>query len=142
MWSVQRQVRGDCVDMAPAATPRDDILVSFLLVLRQARQRQLGPSLRHVVHAPQSDVCRYLGYRSVRHLLSPSLHPSIPPPIHPCRLHHPPRHPTRRPRPAQLSSSVRVCELVQFPRLIKAIQLQASRSWAHVLLLFHFLIIF
>ena len=63
---VQRQIRGDCVDMEPVAKRRDEVVVSFLMVLNEARQRQLGPSLREVVHAPQTDVCRYLGYRCVR----------------------------------------------------------------------------
>jgi len=62
---MQRQVTGDCVDMEQFAKERYDVIVSFLMVLKEARQHQLGPSLREVVHAPQTDVCRYLGYRCV-----------------------------------------------------------------------------
>ena len=51
--------------METAAKQRDDIIVSFLMILKKARQHNIGPSLRAVVHAPQTDVCKYLGYRSV-----------------------------------------------------------------------------
>jgi len=65
LWLVQRLIRGDCVDMAPAAKQRSDVIVSFLLILRKARDHHLGPSLREVVHAPHTDVSRHLGYRCV-----------------------------------------------------------------------------
>ena len=63
---VQRQIKGDCVDMEPAAKQRGDVVVSFLLILKKARQHHIGPSLRSVVHPPVTDVCKYLTYRSVR----------------------------------------------------------------------------
>jgi len=62
---MQRQIKGDCVDAERGAEERGDVIVSFLLILKKARQIHLGPSLRDVVHAPQHDVCKYLGYRSV-----------------------------------------------------------------------------
>jgi len=62
---LQRQIKGDCVDMQPAAKQRDDIVVSFLLILKKARQHHVGPSLRSVVDSAETDVCKVLGYRSV-----------------------------------------------------------------------------
>jgi len=62
---LQRQIKGDCVDLEPSPKQREDVIVSFLMILKKARQLHLGPSLRSVVHAPQTDVCKYLTYRSV-----------------------------------------------------------------------------
>lgn len=62
---LQRQIKGDCATMAPVVKQRDDVIVSFLMILKKAHEHHLGPPLRSVVHAPQVDVCKYLGYRCV-----------------------------------------------------------------------------
>jgi len=64
-YLLQRQIHGDCVDMAPMAKQRDDVVISFLLILKKARQHHVGPSLRSIVYSLQTDVCKYLGYRYV-----------------------------------------------------------------------------
>ena len=65
IYGVQRQIEGDCVDMEPDTEQRGDVIVSLLMILKKARQQQLGPSLRDVLHPAQNDVCKYVGYRSV-----------------------------------------------------------------------------
>jgi len=58
-------MHGDCVDVEHATERRGDLVVSMLSILKQARDHQLGPSLRAVVHPTQDNVCKYLGYQSV-----------------------------------------------------------------------------